>query len=651
MFRRVRKNKRGMIFNIAVVIIVIIVLTYGYIRLSSKMDVKHEIGENPSMLVLKVQQGEKSLIFVDLAAKLALQQALFDLQDKGGVTSSTPCGEYYGFKMWNSDSGQTCFLDKKGLEKALQQLFEPALVARLASYPDADFLINTPQAASMARQVETGTPAVGPGKTNEYCSASSGFRKDFTFDDGTGRFPVAGARVWVPKEADCPGSWPLVVFLPGCESVPHRRFGDGDPFDVIEVAKNLYASKKIVPLIFASPSQTKFKGSNCVGDSLFSFPFDMKRFVDDVKKNLPEGVSVSSVAIVGHSAAGCSLKAGLFGAFNKVPDAVALGALDTCAWPSLFAQVRSKLGSSKLLVVYGTDRKDRSKVNAVLGATSQMSCPSETDYPGGEFDECYSDGHNIFTFTMKNPDDKRAVAVGMEQFLLRFFPASSPDGLSHSPVVGAKGCIYGQKVAAWGDSITAEKAGWVSMLNKRCPVMTFENLGVVGRWSRTGRKLFEEKVLSQGFDQVIIMFGMNDILGKSTAEAIESNLQAMYDAAKAKGLRVVAMTVTPAGPSKYNKVTPKMQAELDKLNAWILAKPENVDVVVNTWQPLNAGSTTKAANKAYIYPDNIHPNLKGHRILADVIYNTAFQPALPSPGEKSLPSGSSPSSSVRGNTV
>lgn len=119
-------------------------------------------------------------------------------------------------------------------------------------------------------------------------------------------------------------------------------------------------------------------------------------------------------------------------------------------------------------------------------------------------------------------------------------------------------------------------------------------------------------------DYVIIMGGTNDAWVGVDSNPIDinitkSNLQAMYDAAHAKGAKVIAMTITPN--SADNTIRTPWKTEL---NNWIKSKPNNVDFVVDTYAAMNDPN-----NPGRLRPedtiDGIHYTATGNqRILATI---------------------------------
>ncbi|MBW2971472.1 hypothetical protein KY359_00405 [Candidatus Woesearchaeota archaeon] len=440
---RMFRSRKAFIFNIMIVIFTIIVLTYGYIQLSKKMEVRREIGANSMELINRIQDGEKALVFLDTAAQMAIYQAIYDLQSSGGITETSACGTYYGFNMWNSESGQSCFVDDSTAKDSLRDLFVSNLVARVAAYPHADFIGNVPTAAfsrgmAMAATMPMGVAAApAPEGAGPICNNGEDFTRDFSFNSESGFFPPEGGRVWVPAEASCAGSYPLIIFLHGCmrasHATTHRSFGDSTPDDIIPLAKQLIQQRKSAPVIMAAPSQTvgsaTFEGvpnSPC-GGSLWGTEFDPNAFVDLVRANLPGGVTVSSVSFVGHSEAGCDSATGIHKAARDVASIFAVGQFDTCANADLGNSLRDKIGTGKkFMAVYAALGAERAAQRSAMGITAETQCP-QTDIQGGELEECFAnETNNYYAYKLRDSSPAShgiALRVGFEQFMRKFFSA------------------------------------------------------------------------------------------------------------------------------------------------------------------------------------------------------------------------------------
>src|SRR5210317_2110209 len=79
------------------------------------------------------------------------------------------------------------------------------------------------------------------GLSHAACTGSKEVKTDFTFGDAAKGYPKDGARIWIPEQANCVGTYPLVVFLHGCQNVPHQYFYDNSANDIVKTAKSLYS--------------------------------------------------------------------------------------------------------------------------------------------------------------------------------------------------------------------------------------------------------------------------------------------------------------------------------------------------------------------------------------------------------------------------
>ncbi len=155
-YSKFRKNKRAIFFGPMILLFTILILTYSFIRLSNKMDaVTEEIGINQLEAVAMIQEGEKALLFLDFAAKMSIYQAVYDLQQRGGISDSSTCGTYYGFNKWNSEQGQNCIVNTDNAKTALQNIFVSNVVSRMAGHPTADFAAQIPESQALRQVVVT----------------------------------------------------------------------------------------------------------------------------------------------------------------------------------------------------------------------------------------------------------------------------------------------------------------------------------------------------------------------------------------------------------------------------------------------------------------------------------------------------------------
>jgi len=105
------KSKKAMIFNIALVLLALTVLTTAFFRLSNKqfdktagLDV--QIGERQAQIFNLYQQAEKALFYIDQSAKLSAYQSVYDLGQKGGFENQSDCGIYHNYNFWKDETGE-----------------------------------------------------------------------------------------------------------------------------------------------------------------------------------------------------------------------------------------------------------------------------------------------------------------------------------------------------------------------------------------------------------------------------------------------------------------------------------------------------------------------------------------------------------------
>lgn len=117
------------------------------------------------------------------------------------------------------------------------------------------------------------------------------------------------------------------------------------------------------------------------------------------------------------------------------------------------------------------------------------------------------------------------------------------------------------RLAAMGDSLTDARSkggAFLDLLRERCPRSTFDNLGVGGQMVNQMAARFPRQVLADArgqapapYSDVLVWGGVNDLYSDETAgrtvAKIENDLGYMFSTARARGLRVLAMTVAPVG--------------------------------------------------------------------------------------------------------
>jgi lysophospholipase L1-like esterase len=143
------------------------------------------------------------------------------------------------------------------------------------------------------------------------------------------------------------------------------------------------------------------------------------------------------------------------------------------------------------------------------------------------------------------------------------------------------------------------------------------NRGVNGERTDQIRARFERDVLSNRPDAVVIIAGVNDIYQGIDSTLVTRELEALYDAAHAAAIPIVAGTILP-----YNTANSEANARMHAVNAWIReATAARADM---------AFCDTRAATAApgrpdslVSSPDDLHPSPDGYRLMA-----LALEPAI-----------------------
>jgi len=195
-------------------------------------------------------------------------------------------------------------------------------------------------------------------------------------------------------------------------------------------------------------------------------------------------------------------------------------------------------------------------------------------------------------------------------------------------------------VAVVGDSLTdarSQGGKYLDLLRERCPQSRFDNYGVGGEMVNQMRKRFARDVLGDPrvpedpkpqYTHVVVLGGINDICSDESAHRsnrkIERDLGAMYHAARERGMLVVALTMPPWGGFKryYNE---RRDASTREVNDWIRrqAREGAVDSVLDVYPLLSCGQPSVLCS-SYAWPDQVHWNAEGHRIVGEALYRAVF---------------------------
>jgi lysophospholipase L1-like esterase len=139
------------------------------------------------------------------------------------------------------------------------------------------------------------------------------------------------------------------------------------------------------------------------------------------------------------------------------------------------------------------------------------------------------------------------------------------------------------------------------------------NRGINGQRSDEIRARFARDVVDAKPDVVVIIAGVNDVYQGRSADSVERELEAMFDAARAAMVLVVAGTIVP-----YNTATPDQNARMHAVNDWIRAYAgRHADTVFCDTRRAVASPTD--ADRLLSSPDNLHPSPEGYKLMADAL--------------------------------
>ena len=198
------------------------------------------------------------------------------------------------------------------------------------------------------------------------------------------------------------------------------------------------------------------------------------------------------------------------------------------------------------------------------------------------------------------------------------------------------------RIVAMGDSTTAGtpaykspreappngkgdvKSQYAYWLTRAHPEWVIVNKGINAQRSDAIAARFDEDVIAERPHVVVIIAGVNDVYQNRPAQQVKDQLTAMYQKARAAGIRVVAGTIIP-----YNTASDDQNARMHEINDWIRAQAEaGLVTFVDTRAAVAASDSPDLLATS---PDGLHPDVAGYRRMADAIAPAILQ-ALRGPG-------------------
>lgn len=162
-----------------------------------------------------------------------------------------------------------------------------------------------------------------------------------------------------------------------------------------------------------------------------------------------------------------------------------------------------------------------------------------------------------------------------------------------------------------------ERSQYAYWLMQKHPEWRVLNRGVNGERTDEIADRFDRDVLAAHPRLVIILAGVNDVYQGLRADVVTRHLRAMYDRADAAHIPVLALSVIP-----YNSATPKQNAEMHEINAWIASQARNDQRItfVDTRAAVAAAGNIDRLSGS---PDGLHPDVEGYKKMA-----LAMEPAI-----------------------
>jgi lysophospholipase L1-like esterase len=163
--------------------------------------------------------------------------------------------------------------------------------------------------------------------------------------------------------------------------------------------------------------------------------------------------------------------------------------------------------------------------------------------------------------------------------------------------------------------VESQYAYWLSKAHAGWRVL---NRGVNGERSDQIRARFQRDVVDARPDAVVIVAGVNDVYQGRSAASVERELGAMYAAARAAKIVVVAGTIVP-----YDTAGAEANARMHDVNEWIRSyAAEHPDDVVFC-DTRAAVAAPDRPDHLVSSPDGLHPSPHGYKLMAQ-----ALEPAI-----------------------
>ncbi len=171
-------------------------------------------------------------------------------------------------------------------------------------------------------------------------------------------------------------------------------------------------------------------------------------------------------------------------------------------------------------------------------------------------------------------------------------------------------------ILVYGDSLSAayglaREQGWVSLLERRLhaerPDYKVANASISGETTHGGASRIESELKTHRPAVVIVELGANDGLLGSSIDTTRANLEAIVDASRRAGARVllVGMRLPPNYGTAYTQKFQQVYAEV--------AKKKKVPLVPFLLEGFGE-------DRKYFQPDGIHPTAQAQPVMLDTVW-------------------------------
>jgi lysophospholipase L1-like esterase len=164
-------------------------------------------------------------------------------------------------------------------------------------------------------------------------------------------------------------------------------------------------------------------------------------------------------------------------------------------------------------------------------------------------------------------------------------------------------------------NVESQYAYWLMQTHADWQVL---NRGVNGERSDQIRARFAHDAAQAKPAVVVIIAGVNDVYQGRSAESVEWELEAMYTAARAAKIIVVAGSIIP-----FNVATADQNARMHAVNDWIRDYAARHDGSVVFCDTRAASAAPGQPDRLLSSPDDLHPSPDGYRRMA-----SALEPAI-----------------------